>query len=366
MTNHIAGGAQTASPLNLRSQSGFSMGELMVAMVLTLLVSAGALAALQDANRATEAASTMSDVNQNLRVAMNMLIRDLMAAGEGIPTGGISIPKGGDDVVRPGPEDSDWGFEEEWGTLPAISPGNAIGPIISTVTTDAVTILYADRRVDFSAIRVTNIANDGSSFTVPNTVPINDPRTGIQEGDLIMLSNGNGTALQEVTRVEGQQVFFEPSAASNLNQPDAPEGSVVDIQNDDPNNLWPPTSITRVNMITYYLKVPDNEAITSPHLIRRVNYGDEERVVAIGINNLQLTWDLVDGVTDPAGIENPGVDNQGNPTDNTEHQIRKANITMTARSLVTYSQTGQHVFSNLSTNVSLRSLAFVSRYDIVQ
>jgi prepilin-type N-terminal cleavage/methylation domain-containing protein len=345
----------------LRDQRGFTLAELMVAMVLTTVVSATAFSALQDANRMSEAALTMSDVNQNLRVAMNILIKDLLAAGEGIPTGGIPIPVGGDNaVVRPGPPDSDWEFEEGWSTLPAVSPGDAIGTIVNEVETDAVTILFEDHRIDFSGVTITNIASNGSSFIVPASVPINDPETAVQVGDLIMWTNGNGNAIQEVTAVSGQRITFSSNAPSNLNQPTAPEGSVVDLKN---GSSWPPTTIKRINMVSYYIFVPTSGQITSPHLIRRVNYGDE-RVVAIGVTNVQLTWDLVDGVTNPTGIANPGPTAADPGNLNTEHQIRKANLFMSARSLQTYSQTGQFMHASLSTNVSLRSLAFVSRYDL--
>lgn len=347
--------APMTSPL--KDQRGFTLPELLVASFLTLTVSATAFTALHDANRTTEGVMAMADVNQNLRVAMNMLIRDLLQTGEGIPIGGISFPTGGVPVVRPGPPGSNWNFDATWSTLPAVSPGNNIGTVVNSVQTDAVTLLYVDHRLNFSGIYVTNIANNGSSVTVPNTVMIDVPGTAIVAGDLIMLTNGNGNTIQEVTSVAGQQINFAPSAASRLNQPSAPEGSVMDLQNAPGNGaLWPPTTITRVNLISYYIYVPTSGQVTSPHLIRRLNWG-AERVMAIGITNVQLTWDLVDGTTNPAGIADPA-------PPYSEHQIRKANLFMAARSLQSISQTKQFVHSSLSTNVSLRSLAFVSRYDL--
>lgn len=338
-------------------QRGFTLPELMIASFLTLTVMGTAFTTLRDANRTTEGVMAMSDVNQNLRVAMNILIRDLLATGEGIPIGGISFPTGATEVVRPGPPGADWNFDENWNTLPAVSPGNNIGMVVNGVATDAVTLLYSDHRLNFSAVNVTNIADDGSSMTVPNTVMIDVPGTAIQEGDLIMITNGNGNTLQEVTSVVGQTINFASSAESNLNQPAAPEGSVMDLRNAAGNGaVWPPTTITRVNMVNYYIYVPTSGQITSPHLIRRINYGDP-RVVAIGITNVQLTWDLVDGTTNPVHIADPS-----DPF--TEHQIRKANLFMSARSLEQISQTQQFVYSSLATNVSLRSLAFVSRYDL--
>jgi len=345
-------------------QRGFSFPELLVAMALTVVVSALTFQALQGANRATEAVMAMSDVNQNLRVAMNVLIRDLMSTGEGIPTGGISFPTGGTEVRRPGPPGSDWHFDPLWSTLPSVGPGDDIGTHVNGVATDVITLLTTDRRLAAN-VTVDAIAADGSSVTMPSSFDNSDPATQIAEGDLIMLTNpSGGSTLQEVTSVSGQVINFAASATSWLNQPTAPEGSVVDLQNPPDNEtLWPLISVTRVRMISYYIYIPTEGQITSPHLIRRVNYG-EERVVAIGVTNIQLTWDLVDGVTNPINVADPGPTAADPTNDNTEHQIRKANIFMAARSLDTQSQTGQHLYSSLTTNVSLRSMAFVSRYDI--
>jgi hypothetical protein len=348
-----------------RDERGLTLPELLVATFLTLTVSATAFSVLQDATRTTEGVMAMSDVNQNLRVALNILIRDLMSTGQGVPIGGIPFPTGGTTVVRPGPPAAEWEFEEDWTTLPAVSPGDGIGQLVNDVDTDAVTLLFKDNRADFPD-PVLNLADDASSFTLPNTAAMNaimdDQSIALQIGDLLMLSNGNGHTLQEITNVEGLTIEMAPTAESNLNQPDAPAGSAGALLNDD--GSWPPTTITRIKMISYYIKIPTSSGqITSPHLIRREGWG-EERVVAIGITNLQLTWDLVDGVSNPVGVANPGPSEDDPDNANTEHQIRKANVYMAARSLQPSSQTRRHLYSSLSTNVSLRSLALVSRYDL--
>ncbi|MGE3188362.1 MAG: PilW family protein [Vicinamibacterales bacterium] len=350
------------NPERLRSQRGFTLPELLVAMTLTLIVTGAALTALQDANRASEAGAVMTDVNQNLRVAMNIVIRDLLQTGQGIPTGGIPIPtgEGSAAVVRPSPDGSDWEFDPAWTTLPAVSPGPGIGQVINGVATDAVTLLYADPSIelndDVNGNEVgVSVATDGSSITIDAGSPIDSVATGVQEGDLIMITfSGRGSAVQEVTGVSGQTIAFASTASSNLNQRDAPQGSILAYRNDDA--TWPPATAARIFMISYYLVVPTSGQITSPHFIRRVNYGDE-RVIAVGVENMQLTWDLVDGVTNPTNVEEP-------QSPNSPNQIRKANLYMAARSLEEFSRTGQYLRSSLSTQVSLRSLAFVSRYDL--
>jgi prepilin-type N-terminal cleavage/methylation domain-containing protein len=356
-----------------RDSRGFTLAELLVALALTLIVTGAALTALMDTFRASEASTLTSDVNQNLRVSMNVLIRDLLEAGQGIPTGGIPFPTGGSTpVVRPGPapvgEQAAVEYPEEWVTLPAVMPGQGLGPEINGVHTDIVTVLYVDQRLSVDGRqlqqvflrtcdcpnKVSTIADDGSSVTIPNEFPIDDPGRGIKSGDLIMFTNGIGTAIQEVTEVNGQTIVFDSAAESNLNQRTAPQGTILGIRDDD-DNFPTETTAARVMMVTYYLKVPSptsgNVVITAPHFMRRVNFGPE-RIVGIGVENLQMTWDLVDDQNEMTNVEDPEAPNQ----------IRKANLVASARSLQKFATIGDYVRSSLITQVSLRSMAFVDRY----
>lgn len=330
------------------SEYGFSLTELLVATAITLTVLAGAFSVLQEAGQATGLAVAMTDVNQNVRVAMNVLLRDLLQAGEGdfgLRTG-VSIPNGvaADAIVRPGPGGSNWTFPDGYTVMPAVSPANGTGVAVNGVATDVVTILYQDRRLDFSGV-IPTIPASGASMTFPVGFPLDDAVIGIRDGDLIRFGNG---AMQEVTSVAGRTVHFRDDAPSRLNQRDAPEGSVMALRGADP--TFPDLPVSRVVMVTYYLRLaPDG----TPQLIRRANYGPE-RVVATGIENLQLTWDLVDGLNN--------VTSQEDFADESEGQIRKANVYMAGRSRRI--GTGQPTRSSLTTQVSLRSMAFVSRYDI--
>jgi prepilin-type N-terminal cleavage/methylation domain-containing protein len=330
------------------SERGFSLPELLVASAITLTVLGGVFSVLQETGQATRLAAITTDVNQNVRVAMNVLIRDLLLAGEGdfgLRTG-ISIPNGAgiDLIVRPGPAGSNWTFPDGYTVIPAVSPANGMGAAVNGVATDVVTLLYQDRRLDFSGI-IPTVPASGASMNFPIGFPLDDEVIGIRDGDLIRLGNG---AMQEVTNVAGNTVHFRDDAASRLNQRNAPQGSVMSLKGDEP--IFPDLPVSRVVMVTYYLRLgPDG----TPQLIRRLNYGPE-RVVATGIENLQLTWDLVDGLANPTGVEDFAAEAEG--------QIRKANVYLAGRSRRI--GTGQPVRSALTTQVSLRSMAFVSRYDI--
>ena len=76
----------------MKREKGFSLIELMVSMGIVVAVVGIATGALLQAERATQAVALESNVQENLRAGMHLLVKDLMQAGEGIPPGGISIP----------------------------------------------------------------------------------------------------------------------------------------------------------------------------------------------------------------------------------------------------------------------------------
>jgi prepilin-type N-terminal cleavage/methylation domain-containing protein len=65
-----------------QSERGFTLAELLVGMTLSLVALAGAFEVLQQAGRASAQAAATADVNQSIRIAMNVVIRDLIQAGE--------------------------------------------------------------------------------------------------------------------------------------------------------------------------------------------------------------------------------------------------------------------------------------------
>ena len=107
-------------------------------------------------------------------------------------------------------------------------------------------------------------------------------------------------------------------------------------------------------MISYYL---DN--VSSPpyvRLIRQVNF-NPPNPVGETLENLQFTYNFVDGVTNPA---NQAVV----PTGNSESQIRSVNVLLAARSTYKTAQgnTPKYARNNLVTQISLRSMAYYNKY----
>src|SRR5215475_5283161 len=77
-------------------ESGFSLIELLVAMVVTLVVSGAIYGLLSSGQSAFRREPELSDRQQNIRVAMAMIERDVTRAGEGLHAFTQAFARGGD------------------------------------------------------------------------------------------------------------------------------------------------------------------------------------------------------------------------------------------------------------------------------
>jgi hypothetical protein len=230
-----------------------------------------------------------------------------------------------------------------------VNPGASLGPGADGRPTDIVNVVYADNLLPLSQSPLAAISANGQTATVNPGTPITGVRYPIQVGDLIAFSNALGNTIQCVTQVAGQTMTFAPGDPMQLNQPGAPQGSIMQLQS---GGVFPPTTATRVWMITYYLDTTTDP--NTPRLIRRVNNRPGD-TVALVLEDLQLTYDLVDGVTNPTNVESP-------VAPNSPHQIRKVNIFISGRTSARLRNTTEFLRRSLTTQVSLRSLSFVDRY----
>jgi Tfp pilus assembly protein PilE len=377
-----------------RALAGFTLVELMIAMSVTMVLLYAAMRAFKDASQSSKQISLASDMTDNLRAGLSFIEQDLVQTGTGIPTTGIPIPNtpngagtcnAGLALNRPSLAGGTT-FPQCNFVVPSIEPGQAMGPLITSPDatagnpsnpasfTDEITMLYADNSSGLEGKPVNQPAlgaNPGcpaGSITVNGQTVTFDPTcvnvaamtasgAQIQPGDLIMFSNSLGNALQVVTSAAGNVLNFAPGDAFNLNGRNDPSGTVLQLRNagcTTPANCWPPTTVTRIWMITYYL---DNVADpTHVRLIRRVNF-NPGNPVGETMENMQFTYNFVDGVNNPV--------NQATvPATNTEAQIRSVNVYLGARSnsLVHEGNKTLYTRDNLISQVSLRSMAYVNNY----
>jgi prepilin-type N-terminal cleavage/methylation domain-containing protein len=403
-------------------EQGFTLVELLVAMAITTVILGTTMAALNDAAKATDSAKQVTELNNGLRTAMDMMTRDVMQIGQGLPPGRvIGLPSGTNSVPMqlPGPIDSNLQLDGPSFCPPdpndatpdtvceqisAVVPGPGRGPLLSDdlTTTDMITMVQADSA--FDQVPLTAFGANGASVTValPDTTPPIDnaksPRgvnitdggaDDIDAGDLIMLTKGSASVLVQVTRQPtNQQIFFDTNDSLVLNQRGVssvvsgvtvwrPAGTAAEMRLAAPTdnaagaNGLVNTLATRIRLITYYMDVTTDPL--HPRLVRRMNNGHPTSfdntlgtVVAFDVEGLQISYDLADGVYNWSNVRMNDADLDGTgrcaPLVCSPNQIRKVNIALTGRSRQRLRATAQFAHKTLVTQVSLRSLAFVDRY----
>jgi hypothetical protein len=169
-----------------------------------------------------------------------------------------------------------------------------------------------------------------------------------------MLSNAKGYAILTVTtaNVAANSLTFAAGDAFNLNGAAAAQGTIAQLQT-APNN-FPPTSATRIWMVTYYI---DNLTDpTRPQLMRQVNFGPAQSVGQV-LEDLQISYDISNGAPiPPANIKQPVFPD-------TPSEIRKVNLYLAGRSDGRFAQSGQFFRQNLLTQVTLRAMAYIPKYN---
>jgi len=364
-------------------ESGFSLLEVAVAMALGLIVIMAATQLFKSGLDTTTMVSEQSEMQQNVRSAMNLVAKDVNMAGSGLPSGGVSLPYGA------GSSASKYGCSQTptcylstdtyptgniggttvtnymFGLIPGPANGmEAGGPstIPATKTgADSITVLYTDYSFPLNQYSIAFGAKGGSvTFTAPATPPAGFPAivsgTGLVVGDLILLSNNIGSAVAEITALKatangGATVTLANSDALNINQSGAANGNVAYLMGAGA----PPTTIAyRLYAISYFLEVPSNGQ--TPRLMRQVS-GQAPTPVADNIIGLNFTYDTCDssGVTPCAGVSDP-IGSGFSP-----NQIHKVNITVMGQAVL--ASAGKSQSMALTTSVSTRSLSFKNRYN---
>ncbi len=105
-------------------QSGFSLVELLVALVVTLIVSGAVYGLLSGGQGAFRKEPALSDRQANIRAAMDMIATDISGAGAGMPrfaqvfAPGLDGPAGGPNAVNGGLTDELMILTDTTGTMP--------------------------------------------------------------------------------------------------------------------------------------------------------------------------------------------------------------------------------------------------------
>ena len=347
-----------------KPERGFTLLELMVSMAVGLIVMAAMASLFKTGMDSTMLVTQRAETQQNMRAAIDLMVKDISMAGAGLPSGGIQLPTGaGSAAAKFGCDQGgichvpafNYPANYMYGLIPGFSNGveaNAVIPAApAPAINDSITSIYADYNFPLWEYNVTFVGGTGVTLT-PNPTFVPAPPAvnsagGILVGDLIMLSNSVGTAVGEVTGVTATGLTFNNLDALNINQTGAATNNITAISG------GATTVVYRLYAVTYYLTVP--AAGETPRLMRQVN-GLSPVPVADDIINLQFAYDTYNSTT--AALDA----NQANPLGVAEspNNIQKVNIIVMGQSIINHGNKSQNMY--LATSVSARNMAFRNRY----
>jgi len=366
-----------------RSERGFGLLELLISIAIAMIVIGAAVRVFTQSMQSTTFVVQRNEMQTELRAAANQVVRDLQQAGTGVPIGGIPIPQSGvaggtnpifgaDSTLTYLSSNNTFTQGRLYKVTPARS-ASAVGPLRSPTKSDAIVITYADPNLNWSTFSTTTLASDGSSLTMPSTTSpaVNDASVGITVGDTLLLHNSVGLAVGDVTAVNGSTrvISFANSDPLNLNQNTANVGSIKSLRS---GSNYPAVTVSRIMMITYFLKQGGNDCADFC-LMRQV--GAHPPVpVAEHIVDMQLTYDVFDDTTGALTANLPDAAT-GSPATPKPNQIRKINLTITARSprpwlgnmkqpgCSTNAATACWDYITYTTSIGPRNLSFHDRYN---
>jgi prepilin-type N-terminal cleavage/methylation domain-containing protein len=370
-----------------RSQKGFSLFELLIAMTVGAVVLAAATLLYQKSVQVSNVVVSHAELQTEMRGAMNQIARDLNQAGTGIPLGGIPIPSALSGGVNPkfACDTSACyiaaGNTFTAGTLYKVAPGNNIG-VVTSEATDSIVITYMDpiaptgdltssaTGLAWSAYSTTNITDNGDRLTMPagTTPALDDPQKGLVVGDLLLMQNDKGSAIGTVTGFTAASGLINFAAVGDplkFNQPASPgiSGTLAALRISPTPPTGPhyhPVTVSRIMMITYFVRKDPTDGHLS--LMRQVN-ARTPSPVAEYIEDLQISYDMLNDSTDPATlVANIADATLGSPAVAKPNQIRKINLRITARSPRLNVQ-GEYDRMSIATSIGPRNLSFYDKYN---
>ena len=350
------------SPSGPHSAAGFSLVELLTAMALSLLMFAMTFVLVQQLDNTADVVGSMSDVNQNMRAAVNMVSRDLSTAGENIPLGGIPLPYGGSatSIKRPYPSASTFPAPLSGSALymPVLIAGNGLGPTqgsgANQISTDVVSMIGVNQSASFNQTVVSTTSPNQPTFSSTSaTITVSTTAAGyVSPGQLVMLRNANASCLLAVSSVNtttgvitfthgdttndllGVNQFPTVSGTTGAITSGPTNGTILQLETATVNSgkttyAWP-TTLTAypISVVTYYVDSTTPER----NLVKLTSMGTNAcaavsctNVVALGINVMQVFYSL----SPPATLNGATSDPTENPwptttdTTNTPNDIRK-------------------------------------------
>jgi len=374
-----------------KSQSGFTLLELMIGSFIGLLVILSIASLFKAGMDVSFAVTQRAETQANMRTAIELMTKDISLAGAGLPAGGLQLVSGGSAskygcdqtgtcyvVNHTYPNSPSGTANYMYGIIPGPKNGVENGATIadaSTVPNASITSIYCDYSFllnnftfTFANANTVNVALVAApDTTLPESVA---QAGGLNLGDLLLFTvvgpgaaiNGNtpvqkATAVGEITgtpTMGNGGIVMAASDKLNFNQ--ATGNNDLSTVAAAAGAVGASMTVCRLNVVTYFLQVPAaGGTIQNPRLMRQVN-GLSPVPVADNIINLQVAYDLVDSQT--GYLDADLVDPIG--SGQLPSLIQKVDLWIMGESLTPNGRKSQNMY--LATAVAARDMSFCNSY----
>ncbi|HJQ71573.1 MAG TPA: prepilin-type N-terminal cleavage/methylation domain-containing protein [Blastocatellia bacterium] len=359
-----------------RSEEGFSLLELLVAVVIFSIVVLAIYALLEVGRSERFTTVQKTESIQNVRIALNTIGRDAINAGVGYENTGAQIPDNGLTLLNLAAD-----ANNENDSLTPVVSGNNINMVNGTAT-DQLTFLFIDETFNSEVAAAAAAPSAAeSSFIHGHSLPINQL---VDNGDEVWLNSpdGNGvTRVGDVYLIAGQTgwalgVLSKKSGANALIFKNGDQLGVNRPTATSPiRNIFPPNSTacggnciqvnasaSRVNWVTYRVVDEDGQGLGSGTLVRRAWGGPDgwtDSPLAFGVENLQVQYILANGDVSDDPVAGPDRI-AGNADDdlNFLQTVRQVVVSVTVRGSEIDRRTNQPIRSTLTSRYSTRNLVY--------
>jgi len=323
------------------AEAGFSLAELMVAMTITLIITGAIYALIAGGGTAFRREPAVSDRQQNIRMAMDLITRDAQAGTNFLSANakGITGPNGTTDGVWmfiPSPDCPQAPVTDVSGVNLVTGPNG----IPSCFHDDAlVIVVYMDGSMQLGYGH--NIHTDSTKLNFPNGQgPADD--TGTQINDLLTITNHYSTDCNP------------PTAATAASCPQAlVQGDLVKWQIANDTDGVP--SLWRSSTGGYDFATGNTVAPSSPTW----------QLVARGVEDLQARY-RVQTNYDPANLTTGWTDNPTGGSGNYGNAVRELEITLQARTVNERALQGETTSGGVTAIRGQLKTVIVPRYTITR
>ena len=351
-----------------QSERGFSLLELLIAMVIFLIVTASVYGLMQLGTYDRNRASRRTDVQKNARVAVYMIGRDVLNAGLGYHRRGAIVPDNFNSARLGVPADVDAVRD----MLTSVIVGNNLYQnnlnADSAVRTDMIAFAYRD--LEFNGGNVIDLGgvSAGSTASVPRlTSKLATGFAAAQQYDLFLVESDTSQVLIMATDVNGANTIdAAPNDPVTVNQAlngIGQNGSILRqcLSSADTNCTTYSATAKRVFLVSYKVKQDGT-------LVRMV-YGNnrgggatgqiQEFPLAYNVEDLQIKYIQEDGsASDNPAVGPDGVIGTADDDWQGFNRIRQVLITLKVQSTDNDEKTGRPESITLTSTFSTRNLEY--------